>query len=228
MTPRFAKRAAALAATFTFTGAASALPMGFEDSWMLMLDSTPESRSLGLNYAVTGTWAPGFTVRRWNEPAAHGAKLVRESAGLSLTHRLHRWNLPHAQSNLWLVLDAGTLRAPGGHGRAPARGGYGAFTALADYETTRVYAGASAQWLRGPGSLQRDTQRVRSGFSFWEAEYEGTQPWLIVEAERKRDSPGSMREGTLVTPMLRLIHRRYFVEIGVNREGGMFNLMFNH
>lgn len=210
---------------------ASALPMGHYESWMLMLDSTPSTRSLGVNYAIRQTWAPGATLRRWEEPAAHGASLVRESAGLSLTHRLHRWNLPHAQANLWLVGDAGQVRRAGGHGRTAAEtgvGGYGALAFMADYETTRVYVGGSVKTLRGEGRLRHDVARLRTGFSFWEAEYEGIQPWFLVEAESTRYSPGSMREDSLLTPMLRFIHRRWFVEVGVNREGGMFNLMFSH
>lgn len=202
--------------------------MGHYESWMLMLDSTPSTRSFAGNYALGQTWAPGATVRRWEEPAAHGASLLRESTGLSLTHRLHRWNLPHAQANLWLVGEAGQVRRAGGHGRTAGRGGYGAAAFMADYETTRLYLGGSAKLLRGESGLRHDVGRFRTGFAFWEPEYEGIQPWFIVEAERTRYSAGSMREDTLITPMLRFIHRRWFVELGVNRDGGMFNLMFNH
>jgi hypothetical protein len=215
-------------ATLALHGPASALPMGHYESWMLMVDGTPSTRSLGVNYAVAQTWAPGAVLRRWDEPVAHGASVLRESAGLSLTHRLHRWNLPHAQANLWLLGEAGQVRRAGGHGKAAGNGGYGALAFMADYETTRVYIGGSVKALRGEDRLRHDVARVRTGFSLWEAEYEGIQPWLLIEAERTRYSAGSMREGSLLTPMLRLIHRRWFVEIGVNREGGMFNLMFNH
>jgi hypothetical protein len=216
------------AASMALCGPASALPMGHYESWMLMLDSTPSTRSLAANYAVAQTWAPGAVLRRWEQPAAHGVGLLRESAGLSLTHRLHRWNLPHAQANLWLVGDAGQVRRAGGHGQAAGDSGYGAAAFMADYETTRVYFGGSVKALRGEDGLRHDVARLRTGFSFWEAEYEGIQPWLLIEAERTRYSPGSMQEGTLLTPMLRFIHRRWFVELGVNRDGGMFNLMFNH
>ena len=216
------------AATMALHGTASALPMGPYESWMLMLDSTPSSRSLAANYALAQTWAPGAVVRRWDEPVAHGASVSRESVGLSLTHRLHRWNLPHAQSNLWLLGDAGQLRRAGGHGQTAGDSGYGAVGFMADYETTRVYLGGSVKLLRGQSSLRHDVARMRTGFSFWEADYEGIQPWLLIEAERTRYSAGSMQEGTVLTPMLRFIHRRWFVELGVNRNGGMVNLMFNH
>jgi hypothetical protein len=222
------RRTLTAAALSLAAGAALALPMGPEDSTMLMLDSTPQTRSLGLNHAITGTWAPGATLRRWQEPVAEGASLLRESAGLSLTHRLQRWNFPHAQANLWLVGDAGQLRRAAGPRGVASAGSYAALSFMADYETTRMYLGGSLKALRGQGGLRHDIARVRTGFSFWEAEYEDTQPWFIVEAERTRYSAGAMREGTLVTPMLRFINRRYFVELGVNRDGGMFNLMFNH
>jgi hypothetical protein len=226
--PPLARALAVAAATLGFAGTASALPMGHYESWMLMLDSTPSSRSFSANHALAQTWAPGVTLRRWDEPAAHGVSVVREIAGLSLTHRLHRWNLPHAQANLWLVGDAGQLRQAGGHGRTAGQGGYGALAFMADCETTRVYAGGGLKLLRGEGQLRHDVLRLRTGFSFREAEYEGTQPWFIVEAERTTYSAGSMRAATRLTPMLRLIHRRWFVEAGANRDGGMFNLMFNH
>lgn len=216
------------ATTLALCGQAAALPMGPYESSMLMLDSTPAARSVSVNHAIAQTWAPGMTLQRWEEPAAHGATLLREGAGLSLTHRLHRWNLPQAQANLWLVGEAGQLRRAGGHGRSAGEGGYGALAFMADYETTRVYAGSSLKLLRSGGGLRYDVARLRTGFSFWEAEYEGIQPWFVVEAARSRYSAGSMREGTQLTPMLRLIHRRWFVEAGVNRDGGMFNLMFNH
>ena len=98
-------RALLVAGMMALQGTASALPMGHHESWMLMLDSTPSMRSLAANYAVAQTWALGAVQRRWEEPAAHGMSLLRESTGLSLTHRLHRWNLPHAQANLWLLGD---------------------------------------------------------------------------------------------------------------------------
>lgn len=76
---------------------------------------------------------------RWQEMPHAGAPrehaLRREFAGLPYTRLLHRWNLPHAQANLWLLGAAGTARAQEHEGRD----GMGAASFLADYETTRVY-----------------------------------------------------------------------------------------
>jgi len=60
--------------------------------------------------------------------------------------------------------------------------------------------------------------------SFYEVEYEETQPWLIIEAKRERYSASAK---DTITPMLRLIHKRYFVEVGRNRDGAMLNFVLN-
>ena len=48
----------------------------------------------------------------------------------------------------------------------------------------------------------------------YEVDYDQTQPWLILEARRMR----GLSDKTEITPMLRLIHSRYFVELGVNNS----------
>ena len=49
------------------------------------------------------------------------------------------------------------------------------------------------------------------------------QPWLILEARRMRGLSGK----TEITPMLRFIDKRYFVEVGVNNmKQGRFNFMY--
>ena len=57
--------------------------------------------------------------------------------------------------------------------------------------------------------VNNDYAAVRAGFSFYEAEYDEPQPWLIVEARRMR----GLSDQVEVTPMLRVITRNYFVEL---------------
>jgi hypothetical protein len=56
---------------------------------------------------------------------------------------------------------------------------------------------------------------ARAGFSFYEANYDETQPWIIVEARRM----SMVSNAYEVTPMLRLIHNRFFIEAGANLDG---------
>ena len=91
-----------------------------------------------------------------------------------------------------------------------------------DYETTRIYASATARLYRADG-IHHDYASARLGFSFYEVDYDETQPWLIVEARRMND----LSDKTETTPMLRLIHKRYFVELGVNNSAqGRINFMY--
>lgn len=216
--------AVALLCTMGLLPLALALPMGSQGSWMLMADNSPDSRELALNYALTRHDALGLAVGLWEEMPHAGAPrqhaLRREFAGLTYTRLVHRWNLPHAQANLWLLGAAGTARAKEQQGRD----GMGSVSLLGDYETTRVYTAAGVETMR-TSRLRHDTRYVRAGFSFYEVEYEEVQPWLILELKQERYSVHTKNS---VTPMLRLIHRRYFVEFGGHRDGATLSFMLNY
>lgn len=194
---------------------AHAGPMGFKDSTMAMGDFSPNWREAWVNHALTprdALGAGGLYMR------SDDKKLTREFAELTYTRLLHRINGEHSQANFWFVSGAGSLRGNdfGGSKTMLAPG------VSADYETTRFYASASVRLYRAPG-IRHDYASVRTGFSFYEVDYDETQPWLIVEARRMR----GLSEKTEITPMLRLIHNRYFVEFGVNNmKQGRFNFMY--
>jgi hypothetical protein len=194
---------------------AHAGPMGFKDSTMAMGDFSPNWREAWVNHALTprdALGAGGLYMR------SDDKKLTREFAELTYTRLLHRINGEHSQANFWFVGGAGNLRGNdfGGSKTMLAPG------VSADYETTRFYASASVRLYRAPG-VRHDFASVRTGFSFYEVDYDETQPWLIVEARRMR----GLSEKTEITPMLRLIHNLYFVEFGINNmKQGRFNFMY--
>jgi hypothetical protein len=189
--------------------------MGFEGSQMAMGDFGPNWREAWVNHAFTPRDAlgiGGLYMRSDDETR------TRTAAELNYTRLLARWNLPHAQANAWLVLGAGGIRGNDFEGtRALIAPGI-----QLDYETTRVYVAAFARLYRAE-QLNHDYAAVRGGFSFFEAEYEETQPWLIVEARRMRN----LSDETEITPMLRLINKNYFVEAGINlQKQARFNFMY--
>jgi hypothetical protein len=221
---------AALALGITACTAALAAPMGFKDSTMLMVDASSNWREASFNYALTSKDAIGVQKLSMR---SDDKLLTRDSASLTYTRLAKRWNLPHAQANVWLFANAGqvtgndfagtrTLLSPG---------------VQVDYETTRVYLAATAKLIRanpsagattGTGSaettLRHDELSVRTGFSFFDADYDEPQPWLIVEARRMKN----LSDATEITPMLRVIHNRYFVEAGYSNQKQLrFNVMFN-
>ena len=208
-------KAWAAALMWALVGVAHAGPMGFKGSTMAMGDFSPNWQEAWVNYAVTprDAFGAGGVAMRSDDK-----RLSRNFSELTYTRLLHRVNGEHSQANFWLV---------GGAGRLTGNDFGGSKTMLApglsaDYETTRFYASASARLYRAPG-INHDAVTVRTGFSFYEVDYEETQPWLIVEARRMR----GLSEKTEITPMLRLIHNRYFVEFGVNTmKQGRFNFMY--
>lgn len=187
-------------------GTAIAAPMGFKDSVMAMGDFGPNWRESWANYAFTARDAigvGGLYMRSDDETK------TRTLAEVNYTRLLQRWNLQNAQANVWLFAGIGSIR---GNDFSGSKVAYAPGVQV-DYETTRVYFAATARLYRASG-LNHDFGSLRAGFSFYEADYDETQPWLVLEARRMR----GLSDKTEITPMLRLIHSRYFVELGVNNS----------
>lgn len=231
--PRIRHRLACAAATLltlAATAPAHALPMASQGYWMVMGDAEEGSLKLSANYALTGRDAVGAATARFDSPA-HGAGAMhssREFAALTYTRLVHRWNLPHAQANLWFVGQVGGLR---GEGLAGGTRTLLAPAVLADWETTRLYVGGGAEAMR-TGDWRRQSAYARTGFSFYEVEYEELQPWLLLEVRRDRETiprpTGAAHEASKTEwmPMLRLIHRRWFLELGARRGTGHISFMW--
>lgn len=179
-------------------------PMGFKDSWMAMGDFGPNWQEAFVNYALTPRDAVGISSLSMRSDDETRTRQLKEA---TYTRLVSRWNRPEAQANVWFMggmgtvtgndfADAKTMASPG---------------IQVDYETTRFYASATARLYRAEG-INHDFASARAGFSFYEVDYDQVQPWFILEVRRMHD----LSEKTEVTPMLRLIHNRYFVELGVN------------
>ena len=194
---------------------AQAGPMGFKGSTMAMGDFSPNWQEAWVNYAITprDAFGAGGVAMRSDDK-----RLRRNFTELTYTRLVHRVNGEHSQANLWLI---------GGAGRVTGNDFGGSKTMLApgvsaDFETTRVYVSATLRLYRAPG-INHDFASIRTGFSFYEVDYDETQPWLVVEARRMR----GLSEKLEITPMLRLISNRYFMEFGVNNmKQGRFNFMY--
>lgn len=197
----------ALASVLAITASSSlSAPMGFKDSWMVMGDFSAKFQEITLNQALTSRDALGLTVLRMRP----GGQRAIENYELTYTRLLKRWNLPHAQANVWFF--GGLGETSGGElalSRLTASPGL-----QMDYETTRVYGALNARTYRGEG-VNHSLVSARAGFSFYEVDYEQTQPWFILEARRM----SYVSDEIEITPMLRLIHHRYFLEAGANTSG---------
>jgi hypothetical protein len=189
--------------------------MGFKDSWMGMADTSVNWREAWLNYALSPRDAVGVGSVYMRSDDQTRNRLYSE---VTLTRLAHRWNMPHAQANLWAVVGAGVVSGNdfAGHKTLLSPG------LQADFETARVYVSANHRLYRASG-LKHDYSSARAGFSFYESEYDETQPWLIVEVRRMRDLSAKLE----ITPMLRLINKQFFVELGVsNNRQARFNFMY--
>ena len=202
---------------------ANAGPMGFQGSWMSMGDIGPNWREVFTNYALTPRDAIGISQIYMR---ADDDSRSRNLTELTYTRLLKRLNQRDAQANLWFVGGVGEMRLYDQVDRHRNRVAISPGVQL-DYETTRIYFSATQRLYRAAAihhgsTINHDYSAVRAGFSFFETDYERTQPWLIVEGR----SMNALSERIEVTPMLRLINRRYFIEAGANNFGQpRFNFM---
>jgi len=198
---------------------ARAGPMGFSGSWMSMGDFSRNWREAFVNYAFTPRDAVGVETAYMRSDDGNRARYLNS---LTYTRLLQRWNSRDAQANLWFIGGIGALRLADQAGAAGETRTMLTPGIQFDYETTRLYFQATERLYRAR-DVNHDYTSVRVGFSFHEAEYEETQPWLILEARRMHD----LSEKTEITPMLRLINKNYFIEAGVNNASEpRFNFMY--
>ena len=193
-------------------------PIGFEGSTMTMGDFNQNWREVGFNYAITSRDALGLTHLEFR---SDDHKDKREVDTLNYTRLLSRWNLTDAQSNLWLFMGLGEIRGSIDNqnidSKVIASPGF-----QFDYETRRVYFATTHKLYRA-SNLNHDTTSIRAGFSFYEADYDQTQPWFILETKYTNQISDKIE----VIPMLRLINKNIFVEGGMNNSGQpRLNLMY--
>ena len=105
----------------------------------------------------------------------------REVDTLNYTRLLSRWNLTDAQSNLWLFMGIGEIRGSIDN-QSIDRKIVSSPGFQFDYETTRIYFATTHKLYRA-SNLNHDTTSIRAGFSFYEADYDQTQPWFILETK---------------------------------------------
>jgi hypothetical protein len=197
----------------------SAAPMGFKDSWMAMGDFGPNWRESFINYAMTPRDAIGIseTYMRSDDKAA-----TRYLSELTYTRLLRRWNTEDAQANLWFIGGVGAVRLNDNHSGINSTKTMASPGIQFDYETKRVYFAATGRLYRAH-AVNNDYGAMRAGFSFYETEYDETQPWFIVETRRMH----GLSDKTEVTPMFRFINKNYFIEAGMNNSRQpRFNFMY--
>lgn len=216
---RFKTALSCLAVMFSYP--ATAGPMGFDESSMAMGDFNNNWREIFVNYALTPRDAVGLSATYMRSDDTHKRRTLEE---LTYTRLFTRWNMPHAQANVWFIGGLGALQGEDKRNHHDNEIQQVMVTpgVQFDYETTRVYFAAAHRLYRS-SDLNHDYTSVRAGFSFYETDYESTQPWLILEARNMN----GLSENVEITPMLRLINKRFFVEAGVNNaREPRFNFMY--
>jgi hypothetical protein len=186
-------------ALFVMPSCYAAALMGFEDSTMMMTELGRYNQEWMLNYSPSLGHAFGLEVMRMSAKHEQATTIT----SLNYTGLLKRWNMPSAQANLWFS---------GGLGEANGQYSGASYTPSLqfDVESTRLYFLAKARMIRS-SDMNYDTASIQTGFSFYETQFDETQPWFVVEAKTMRNTDPALQ----LTPAIRLINKSYFLEFGI-------------
>lgn len=216
-TTRAAALAVVLATTLSVPVARAGLFIA-KDSWMVMGMVTPDTSNADLFYGLTRDWSVGAGVTKLQS----NDKSIRHNLAYGeanyLVGRLFHEN---GVGNLYVMGAAGTATGNDFSGNE-ALGGFGIWI---DYETRRIYSKFTSQVWKAP-SFTNTITTVQLGFAPYAADYEEVALWFVVQAQRR----SGLSDTTQVTPMLRVIRKDWWVEIGAstnsqNRGEVFFNLM---
>jgi len=196
-------------------------PLGYQGSVMTMGDFSQNWREASFNYAVTNRDAFGFTHLEMRSDDREEKRILD---AVTYTRLLSRWNRPDSQSNVWLFFGVGSLQGESVYGTDKRD-----FDKVMlnpgvqfDYETRRLYFAVTHKLYRA-SDINHDFTSVRAGFSFYETDYDKTQPWFILESRYTNH----LSDKVEITPMLRLINKSFFVEGGINNDAQpRINIMY--
>lgn len=192
-----------------------AAPMSFKGSITSMATASKGHSYIESSYAITSKDSLGIN---FNENKGDSYKL--KAGEFFYLRRLMRVNEINSQTNLWLFTSAGIVNVK--ENLKDDDYIYLSPTLQFDYETKRVFSMISHQIMR-VGNENFDTTKIEGGFSFYETDYDETQPWLLLKT-RKTSTVDSKFE---YTPTLRFINKSLFGEVGVNLDGDpSFHLMY--
>lgn len=197
-----------------------AAPLAHKGSVVVSLEADPQWSSLSITPALTRSTGVGPSLH-WIRPEEGSS---RDGLGNSsnqelwnlvmVTHRLKRWNGAQYQANLWAGVGGGLLTVIPNNGASLHNRAAWSPWGQVDWETRRLYFGASARWFQA-ADVSRLMTSARAGVALTSADYDRWQPWLMVEARTME----GLQEGVEITPLLRLLHRRLLAEAGVSTTG---------
>lgn len=204
---------------------ALALPLNYAGSTSVGADIDPVWSTLWFSHALERRHGLGLSLQMI--PAGRPETRHHDSTSstntdegfllLDSTHLLRRWNLPKAQSNLWLFAGVGAYQSNPGPSnsdrvlRLAARPGV-----QFDIENSRLRLEARGQWFLASG-IERPLYSATAGVGLTPPRYNGIQPWLELQV---RAIPGLLEQPELI-PKLRLVHQHLVVDLGFSTHGSL-------
>jgi hypothetical protein len=198
--------------------AASAKPIAFAHGTTAMAEAGAGTMNeLQLFHAPRYWFSAGGG---WLELRSEDGGLHREIAYVRANFLVHRWNLPHAQANVF---------AWGGVGHATGNDFAGGLASVnagfqVDYETRRLYAALRSD-LHESDAFSHRIDTLQLGWAPYAHDYDTLATWIVVQGRRYT---GGIAEGTEAALLVRLFKGGTWVELGATTDGHVQAMaMFN-
>ena len=175
-----------------------AKPISYVGGTMVMQENDETGHTLTIDY----TFDPHFALGIYSKYEINQHEFWM--AGPQLNTLIKRWNLPDGQGNIFNMTGGGLARR--GNKNEPAAW----TTMMADYETRRIYASYEARFMWARGIENSVWQRAYLGFAPYLADYDQLHTWALL----RMDHHPAKRDHFVVTPVLRLFYKTYWVELG--------------
>lgn len=183
------------------TNASIAHPVAFEGAYQFMLGSSGDIQNLEMYYSYSSKAAWGL----------HAMQFDQEESFIGVQHNwlLKRWNLAHAQGNLYSGIGAGVANA-----EDPNTSAAGIAFLRADYETRRFYSALDAKWVEA-NDFSQSIVSAAVGIAPYKAEFDELNTWMIFQVEHA----AQMQDEFEFIPKLRFFKDAYFLELGSSLSG---------
>lgn len=131
--------------------------------------------------------------------------------------RPFRWNMDHAQANVYLLTGVGGFKNQLTEDWAGKAG------IQIDYETREIFTMLKHQeWFTD--NLQARMTQLQLGFAPFVAGYNDLNIWTLIQLDYSKE----MRAYTQVTPQLRFFYKNVFWEMGASTGGNFYGLFMVH
>ncbi len=184
-----------------------ARPVSYPGGITLMQKNDGDAHSVHLHYSPTVRYSIGYKAEYWREGDW-------QFHGLQANYLAKRWNMPEAQSNIYLKSGLGVAYSDAGafDGKIEAAGFVGF---AADWENRRYFTSYENRAYEAGDIDSFFMQKARVGIAPYIGDYGDFHTWIMLQLDHQAEA----KDHFTLTPLVRVFKDEYLGEFGMNEDG---------